>query len=48
MHPEHEAATPMFARYCKWIGDTLRSTARLRSSGAPVTGLSGGTIRAGA
>ena len=29
-----EAWTPMFRKYSRWIGDTLRNTEKLRSSGA--------------
>ena len=42
-----EARTPMFTRYSRWIGETLRSTEELRSSGAPVSGRRAGTSRAG-
>ena len=38
-----EAVTPMLRRYSQWIGETLRSAACDRSSGAPVSGLSTGT-----
>ena len=39
--------TPMFAMYSRWMGETLRSTEKLRSSGLPVSARSAGTIRAG-
>ena len=37
----------MLAMYSRWMGETLRSTAKLRSSGAPVSGRSVGMMRAG-
>ena len=36
-----DAPTPMFVRYSMWIGETLRSTPALRSSGAAVSCSSG-------
>ncbi len=42
-----DAVTPMLRRYSMWIGETLRSTEKLRSSGAPLSGSSSGTSRAG-
>ena len=38
-----EAMVCMLRMYCRCTGDTLRKAARLRSSGAPVTGLWAGT-----
>jgi hypothetical protein len=38
-----EAATPILRRYSTWIGETLRSTAKLMSSGAPPSAPSRGT-----
>lgn len=34
-----DARVPMFLMYCRCTGDTLRSCAKLRSSGCPVSGL---------
>ncbi len=42
-----DAATPMLRRYSMWIGETLRSTEKLRSSGPPVSGLPAGVSTAG-
>jgi len=37
-----DARTPMFCRYSTWIGETLRSVEKVRSSGSPVEGTSTG------
>ncbi len=37
-------ATPMFRRYSRWTGDTLRSTAEPRSSGSPSAPVAAGRI----
>ena len=37
----------MFRMYSTWTGETLRRTAKLRSSGRPVSGLRAGTIGTG-
>ena len=42
-----EAAVPMLRMYSRWTGETLRRTAKLRSSGRPVSGLRAGTIGTG-
>jgi hypothetical protein len=42
-----DATTPMFARYSRCTGDTLRSTAAARSSGRPSSGLRAGTSGTG-
>ena len=38
-----DAATPMFARYSRCTGETLRSASWPRSSGAPASSRSGST-----
>jgi hypothetical protein len=42
-----DARMPMFARYSRWIGETLRNTEKERSSGCPSTARNAGTMRAG-
>ena len=42
-----DACTPMFCRYSRWIGETLRSVAWVRSSGAPLAGSTAGTSGTG-
>ena len=42
-----DAATPIFARYSRWTGETDRNTLNVRSRGLPVTGLIAGVIGEG-
>ena len=43
MEIDIDASVPMLRMYCRCTGETLRSAAKLRSSGAPEIGLSAGT-----